>query len=119
MTPGARTVNLEQSMAFTLHFLQVFALGILYTSPILLFLLGLIMLLGFAVGRSEGWPRGDALYFAFVTATTVGYGDFHPAGLRGKTLAILIALIGLVLTGILVAIGIEAVRAAFEGIDRG
>ncbi len=36
----------------------------------------------------------DYLYFSFVTQTTVGYGDFTPAGGFGRALAVLEALIG-------------------------
>jgi voltage-gated potassium channel len=103
-------------VAYTLRFLEAFALGLAYTAPILSFLVGMIVLLGLLVGRGERWSRSDALYFAFVTATTVGYGDFRPARRGGKVLAILIAMTGLVLTGILVAIGVRAVTVAFEGV---
>jgi voltage-gated potassium channel len=32
----------------------------------------------------EGWRWLDALYFSVVTATTIGYGDFHPVTDAGK-----------------------------------
>jgi voltage-gated potassium channel len=38
----------------------------------------IIVALGLLLGRLEGWPRLEALYQAFINATTVGYGDFHP-----------------------------------------
>ena len=58
----------------------------------------------------------DALYYAFITATTVGYGDYRPSQRSGKILAIVIAFAGLLLTGIIVAIGVKAASAAFQHI---
>lgn len=46
----------------------------------------------FAQGPTEG--PGVFLYFSFVTMTTLGYGDFSPAGGLGRNLAVLEALIG-------------------------
>ena len=103
-------------MAFTLQFLHMFALGMYYASPILLFLMLLITLIGQVIGRREGWSRVDAVYYAFITATTVGYGDFHPRYIFGKFGAICIALLGLLLTGIVVAIGVKAANVAFQEI---
>jgi len=33
---------------------------------------------GIWIGKKESWSWSQALYFAFITATTVGYGDLHP-----------------------------------------
>ena len=63
-------------MEFSLYFLRVLFVDLLYASPILLFLVVLISFVGHIVGRFEGWSRSDALYHAFINATTVGYGDF-------------------------------------------
>ncbi len=55
----------------------------------------------------------EALYHAFINATTVGYGDSPPTERPSKSLAILLAFIGLVFTGIVVAIAIHAADYAF------
>jgi len=99
-------------MEFTLTFLKVFLTGIFYVSPILIFLAIFISIIGLLVGRRGGWSRADSLYCAFITATTVGYGDVHPKTARSKYIAIKIALTGLVFTGIIVAVGLSAVDAA-------
>ena len=75
-----------------------------------------IPVLGFVIGRKEKWSRSDTIYYAFITATTVGYGDFHPIHARSKYLAVVIALLGLLMTGLLVAIGLEVVMQAFHKI---
>ena len=100
-------------MEFTLYFLELFFKDLLYASPIIIFLIVLICIAGLIIGRIEGWSRSDALYHAFINATTVGYGDFPPTKRLSKTLAILLAFIGLVFTGIVVAIAIHAADYAF------
>lgn len=100
-------------MDFTLSFLRVFFLDILYASPILGFLLLLIVLVGALIGRLEGWSTFDALYHRFINATTVGYGDFHPTKKGSKALAILLALVGLIFTGMVVAFVLHAASFAY------
>jgi hypothetical protein len=45
----------------------------------------------------------DAIYYTFITVTTVGYGDIHPESTAGKMMAILIILSGTGMFGGLVA----------------
>jgi voltage-gated potassium channel len=100
-------------MDFTLSFLRLFFLDILYASPVLGFLMLLIVLVGSLIGRIEGWSAFDALYHAFINAATVGYGDFHPTKKGSKVLAILLALLGLIFTGMIVAIALHAASFAY------
>ena len=102
-----------RAMAFTLSFLKSFFLSAYLISPVICLLLAVIIGLGQLVGRFEHWSRSDALYYAFITATTVGYGDFRPSHRRSKLTAIAIALTGILLTGIVVAIGLKALESAF------
>lgn len=101
-------------MGFTFEFLRMFGIGIFHASPILVFLIMLIVVFGLVVGNKEGWSRIDSIYYAFITATTVGYGDFRPSTKFGKVSSIIIALFGLLMTGIIVAIGLEAATRAFK-----
>ena len=103
-------------MTFTVEFIKVYALGIFYTAPILMFLIGIIIVLGLLVGKKEDWSVSDSIYYAFITATTVGYGDFRPTKNAAKYMAIGIAFVGLLLTGIIVAVGLEAATIAFKEI---
>jgi voltage-gated potassium channel len=100
-------------MEFTLQFLRIFFLDLLHASPLLISLLLLVGLIGYLIGRIEGWSLGDSLYHAFINATTVGYGDFRPAAGRAKFLAIVLAFVGLVFTGMVVAIALHAGNDAF------
>lgn len=101
-------------MTFTFTFLKIFGYGIFLASPLLLFFLLLIVLLGQLVGRKESWSRFDSLYWSFVTATTVGYGDIRPLERISKFFSILIAFLGLIFTGILVALALHAAEVTFQ-----
>jgi hypothetical protein len=48
---------------------------------------------GLLIGQIEGWRLDDALYFTFVTAVMIGFA-------------------GIVLTGLVAAVSVEALRAA-------
>ena len=100
-------------MQFTMEFLRTFWIDLSYAAPILIFLLLSIALVGLIVGRIEGWSLPDALYHAFINATTVGYGDFRPTKKGAKFLAIVLAFIGLIFTGMVVAIALHAANDAF------
>ncbi len=103
-------------MEFTAIFLRIYFLELFYAAPILLWMVMMIVLIGYSIGRIEGWSNLDAMYHAFINATTVGYGDFRPTKKPSKILAIVNALVGLVLTGVLVAIGLHAVEYAFGSV---
>lgn len=83
----------------------------------LLIFAAVITVLGQLVGRSEGWPPFDSFYWSFVTATTVGYGDLRPVKRASRIIAIVIALMGLALTGILIAIAVHACTFALQAHD--
>lgn len=101
----------------TITFLRAFGAGLWLTLPLLLSLATAITLLGQFVGRREGWSRFDSFYWSFVTATTVGYGDFRPTERASKVAAIVIALLGLTFTGILIAVGVHAATLSLTAHD--
>jgi len=96
-------------MAMTLQFLINLWNLITHLLPLFLGLSLIIAALSVLIGRREDWSVGDSLYFGFITALTVGYGDLRPTRGVTKLLAIVIALFGLVTSGILVAVAVEAV----------
>ena len=83
--------------------------------PIFSSLLILIMFLGLVIGIREGWTIGDSLYFSFITGFTIGYGDITPHYPLTKILAIVLAGVGFLFTGILVAIAVEALQYTITG----
>jgi voltage-gated potassium channel len=100
-------------MEFTIEFLRVFVRDLGYAAPLLISLLAVILLIGYVIGSLEGWAVSDPFYHALINATTVGYGDFRPSRAPAKVLAVVLALIGLVFTGIVVAMALHAADYAF------
>ena len=101
-------------MEFTVHFLRIFLLDILNAGPILGFLFLAIGFIGLIIGRIEGWTVPEALYHAFINATTVGYGDFRPSKAQARALSVLLAFVGLVFTGMIVAIAIHSAVYTYD-----
>ncbi len=98
----------------TITFLKEFGYGLVVALPLLLTLATGVILLGQLVGKMEGWSRFDSFYWSFITATTVGYGDLHPVKKGSKITALLIATLGLLLTGILIALAVRAATLAMQ-----
>jgi voltage-gated potassium channel len=104
-------------MDFTVDYLEIFYLSVKLASPLLISSVILIILLGLIVGIRESWGRFDSIYWAFITATTVGYGDIRPTRPSSKALSVLIAFVGLTFTGILVALAIYAATTSLGNQD--
>jgi hypothetical protein len=88
--------------------------GLRVVWPILSGLLAVMVTLGAVVGLVEGWRLADALYFAFVSGLTIGYGDLISKTLLSRALAIVIGLTGILLTGLVAAVGVQALLAAMR-----
>ena len=96
------------------RFLFAFWNEVLVVWPILSGVVGVQLVLGMLVGYLESWPMGDATYFTFVTGLTIGYGDLVTVRLIRRVIAVMIGLIGILLTGLVAAIGVRALQAATE-----
>lgn len=95
-------------MFATVYFLKLFAFSLWAILPLLAFLSVIILGLGFVVGQLEKWTWLDRVYWSFITATTVGYGDRRPSAPLSKFFSIIIALAGIVTTGIIVSCAVFA-----------
>jgi voltage-gated potassium channel len=104
----------EWKMDLVYDFIRLFLVVLMYAAPLLLSFLALIVVLGLVIGKREGWSSLDAVYFAFVSATTVGFGDLHPTERLSKLLSIVIAMLGLIFTGIVIAVALSAASHAFK-----
>ena len=101
-------------MDFALSYLGHFTNHLWFSWPLLGMLALVISSLGLIVGRHESWPRFDSVYWAFITATTVGYGDIRPKRPFSRVMSIVIVLIGVTFTGIIVALAINAATLSFN-----
>jgi len=97
---------------FTLTFLDLFWVILKIAVPIILLLVGIIVVLGQIAGRFENWEPMSTLYWSFITATTVGYGDMPPVGRVARALAVIIALHGLILFGVIASVAVTATTEA-------
>jgi hypothetical protein len=91
--------------------------GLRVVWPILSGLLVLIVTLGVAAGLVEGWSVQESIYFSFVSALTIGYGDFAPKTLLGRALAIAIGVCGILVTALVAAVAVKALTGAQGGGD--
>ncbi len=105
---------MKTKLSFTKNFLLVFIRILAKTTTIwgviLLVLLGLVWF----YARIAGIRFVDALYFGSITALTIGYGDITPLTNMGKVIAVLMGLMGVLNTGIIVAIALQAVRVTYD-----
>jgi uncharacterized membrane protein len=95
---------------FNFEFLRI----IWHMRSVNLALFALIAINGWAISYVEKLPFGDALYFAFITGLTIGYGDIVVKTPVGRILAVLIGFIGILFSGLVVAVAVHALRETVE-----
>ena len=84
-------------------------LGLLYElSGVILVLVAVIAFSGALIARFDRIPLEDAIYFAFITAFTVGFGDVTPQSRGARIVTVFLALFGLILVGVAVAVAVHA-----------
>ena len=92
-------------------------LSLLYEiADVFLFFVLLILFAGFLIARFDKLPFGKAVYFAFITAFTVGYGDITPQSRGARVVAVLLALLGLIIMGIMVGVASQALDIVYSEI---
>jgi voltage-gated potassium channel len=60
----------------------------------------------------------DTLYFCSITALTIGYGDVVPTTMFGRLDALLLGLLGLLMTGLVIAAAVRSVQETAREIDK-
>ena len=84
-----------------------------------LFLLLLWIVVGAVVfSFLEGWPFIDALYFAVISITTVGYGDIVPTTTAGKLFTVAFLLVGVGLALYVINTITERVLGVYKKTER-
>ena len=97
-------------VSFARHFFR----AIWHVKAVILTLIVLMVAGAVAVTLVEKMPLGDTLYFAFVTGLTIGYGDIVVKTPFGRLVALLIGFVGILFTGLMVAVLVYAVRESLE-----
>ena len=95
---------------FTYHFFS----AVWRIKAVILALVALVVAGAAIITKVEKMPFADSLYFAFVTGLTVGYGDIVAKTPLGRLVALLIGFVGILFTGLMVAILVYAVRESLE-----
>ena len=67
-----------------------------------------------AIAYFEKIPFAEALYFAFVTGLTIGYGDISPVTPIGRVVAVLTGLVGILMTGLIAALAVYALKETMK-----
>ena len=101
-------------MEFTITFIELTTWSLYLVAPLLFFLCIVIIFFGQIVCIIEKWGKFDGLYWSFITATTVGYGDIRPLQRVSKALSVVIALIGMIFTGVIIAVALNTATIALE-----
>lgn len=104
-------------MRLSLVFVRSFFIILFSLTPVWGILAIIISVLGILVGVIEEFSWNEGLYFGWITATTVGYGDITPTRPFTRLISIAIGLIGIINTGIYVSIAVEAGRNVIQYLD--
>ena len=93
----------ERKRAF-LPFIRHFFHNAYRVRGVLVGLIGSLVLGGVVISQVEQIELGKAIYFAFITGMSVGYGDITPATGFGCLITVLIGMVGILFVGLTAAI---------------
>jgi len=101
------------------RFMSHFFFAVWLVKAVILALIALVVAGAGAITLIEKMPFADTLYFAFVTGLTIGYGDIVMKTPGGRLIALLIGLVGILFTGLMVAVLVYAVRESVRELRNG
>ena len=97
-----------------LRFLRHLWTTVYFLRGIIFSLLGLLLACAIIVSIAQHRPLREGVYFILVTALTIGYGDITPQTPLGKVVSVAAGIIGILCSGIIVAISVRALEASFR-----
>ena len=97
-------------LASFIEFIRTFVRYASHVRETIAVLMLLLVLGGFAIAAVEGIKLGDAIYFAFITGLSIGYGDIAPKTGLGRVVSVAIGFIGMLFVGMTVAVATRALR---------
>jgi len=105
---------MKAQLMFTKNFIYIFARILVKTTPIWGVVFLIIFGLAWAFARIEEISFLESLYFSGITALTIGYGDIIPLTKAGKAIALFMGILGVLNTGIIVAVALQAMRVTYD-----
>ncbi len=87
---------------------------IFFVRGVLLALLLVLLIFALITSKMDDVSFLDALYLAFITALTVGYGDITPVTGISRAIGVLTGLVGVIFMGLVVAVSTRALEIAVE-----
>jgi voltage-gated potassium channel len=97
---------------FSFHFCQT----LWHFKSLFFGLFALVVGGAFLIAHLEQLPFSHALYFSFITGLTVGYGDIAPITPFGRLTSVLLAVVGILFTGMVVAVAVRASQQAWKDV---
>ena len=98
----------------TSRFLRNFFLICWQIRSVFFLLCSLIIVCAAAISEVEKLPFGDTLYFASITALTIGYGDIVPHSVIGRLISVCLGIVGILFTGLIVGVTVRSVADALS-----
>ena len=99
-----------------IYFIKYFAKYCWFSRGVIACLLIIVAINGLIISFLEKISIANALYFTFITALTIGYGDITPATGMGKMISVLVGILGMILMGLIIAIATLALKNAVADI---
>lgn len=96
-------------MRVTRYFYHFFQMSWVVRSVILA-QVGLVLAGAVTIAAVEKIAFGDAIYFAFITGLTIGYGDIVATTTAGRIVSVILGFVGITFTGLVVAIAVRALQ---------
>ena len=100
-------------------FLRYFAKYLFFVRHVVIALFVQIVIGGVLISYLEGLHIGESIYFAFVTGLTIGYGDINPVTTSGRVVSVGIGIIGMLFTGMTIAVATRALADTVREIGGG
>ncbi len=110
-------IHQKKFWSFSGAFIRIFLKALGALAPIFIALLLMIIGLGVLQAYLIHVQVGDGIYFSWVTAFTVGYGDVVPSGWFSRIVAMMTALIGMIFTGLWVAVAVNALKMTVSELE--
>ena len=95
-------------------FARYFVQHLHFVRGVLLTLLLLLLAFALIISLIDEISIAEALYFVFITALTVGYGDITPGSGVTRLVSVLAGFVGVIYVGLTVAVSTHALEEAVD-----